>query len=76
MVSHAYRDEGCIETYKGTQNYQTYWLAFSLWPQFVSYHCVVHRFESIYLDDKIRIAKDIRGDTLIVAKDGPPRIFN
>jgi len=32
-------------------------------------------FESVYLDDKIRVAKDVRGDTLIVARDGPPRLF-
>eukprot|EP00877_Chromochloris_zofingiensis_P002630 jgi/Chrzof1/12368/Cz06g31320.t1 len=32
-------------------------------------------FDTVYLDDDIRIAQDIRGDTLIVGRDGPPRIF-
>lgn len=33
------------------------------------------RFETVYVDQRIRIAKDIRGDTLIVTRDGPPRSF-
>lgn len=33
------------------------------------------RFDTVYMDDRIRIAKDIRGDTLIVANDGPPARF-
>eukprot|EP00775_Hariotina_reticulata_P010821 gene10821-10978_t len=33
-------------------------------------------FDTIYCDDDIRIAQDIRGDTLIVSRDGPPRIFS
>ncbi|WIA17046.1 hypothetical protein OEZ85_013954 [Tetradesmus obliquus] len=32
-------------------------------------------FDTVYVDGKIRIAQDIRGDTLIVGNDGPPRIF-
>lgn len=32
-------------------------------------------FDTIYLDKDIRIAKDVRGDTLIVARYGPPRWF-
>jgi hypothetical protein len=32
-------------------------------------------FDTVYLDKDIRIAKDVRGDTLIVARDGPPRWF-
>lgn len=35
-------------------------------------HC---RFDTIYCDGKIRVAHDIRGDTLVVVNDGPPRIF-
>jgi hypothetical protein len=31
------------------------------------------RFDTVYMDDDVRIAEDIRGDTLIVARDGPPR---
>lgn len=27
-----------------------------------------HRFESVYLDDDIRVAKDIRGDYLVVER--------
>ena len=33
------------------------------------------RFDTIYLDDTCRVAKDIRGDTLVVQRDGPPRKF-
>jgi hypothetical protein len=33
------------------------------------------RFDTIYVDDNLRVAQDIRGDTLIVTRDGPPRIF-
>ncbi|KAI8475856.1 MAG: plastid lipid associated protein [Monoraphidium minutum] len=32
-------------------------------------------FDTVYVDDNIRVAQDIRGDTLVVARDGPPRIF-
>jgi hypothetical protein len=32
-------------------------------------------FDTVYVDNKIRIARDIRGDTLIVAREGPPRWF-
>lgn len=28
--------------------------------------CKICRFESVYLDDDIRVAKDIRGDYLVV----------
>lgn len=31
-------------------------------------------FESVYVDD-LRIAYDSRGDMLVVARDGPPRVF-
>lgn len=34
-----------------------------------------HRFDTIYVDDQIRVAQDSRGDTLVVARDGPPRRF-
>jgi hypothetical protein len=37
--------------------------------------CYCCRFNTVYVDGKIRIAQDIRGDTLIVENDGPPRIF-
>ncbi len=33
-------------------------------------------FENVYVDDRIRVAKDVRGDTLIVSRDGPPRVFS
>lgn len=33
------------------------------------------RFDTIYVDDRIRVAQDSRGDTLVVARDGPPRRF-
>ena len=32
-------------------------------------------FESVFNDNEIRIAKDSRGDLLIVEKSGPPRLF-
>jgi hypothetical protein len=32
-------------------------------------------FDTVYCDDSIRVAQDIRGDTLVVERDGPPRIF-
>lgn len=32
-------------------------------------------FDTVYMDDELRIAKDIRGDTLIVKRDGKPRVF-
>lgn len=37
--------------------------------------CVLCRFDTVYCDDNLRVAQDIRGDTLIVTRDGPPRIF-
>jgi len=33
-------------------------------------------FESIYCDGKYRLARDVRGDYLVVVKDGPPRMFS
>lgn len=30
-------------------------------------------FDTVYLDSRIRVSTDSRGDTLIVARDGPPR---
>ncbi|KAK9867961.1 hypothetical protein WJX84_006014 [Apatococcus fuscideae] len=32
-------------------------------------------FDTVYLDETVRVAKDIRGDTLITIRDGPPRSF-
>ncbi|KAI3435994.1 hypothetical protein D9Q98_002051 [Chlorella vulgaris] len=32
-------------------------------------------FDTVYMDDEIRVAQDSRGDTLVVARDGPPRRF-
>uniref|UniRef100_A0A7S3QMJ7 Plastid lipid-associated protein/fibrillin conserved domain-containing protein n=1 Tax=Dunaliella tertiolecta TaxID=3047 RepID=A0A7S3QMJ7_DUNTE len=32
-------------------------------------------FETVYVDDSIRMARDIRGDYLVVARDGPPIMF-
>lgn len=32
-------------------------------------------FDTVYCDDSTRVAQDIRGDTLVVVRDGPPRIF-
>jgi hypothetical protein len=34
-----------------------------------------YRFDTVYIDNRVRVAKDIRGDTLIVSRDGPPRSF-
>ena len=36
---------------------------------------VICRFDTVYLDRDIRVAKDIRGDTLVVSRDGPPRDY-
>ena len=33
------------------------------------------RFENVYLDDEIRVSKDIRKDTLVTVRQGPPRVF-
>lgn len=33
-------------------------------------------FESVYCDDVLRVAKDVRGDTLVVLRDGEPRTFS
>lgn len=33
-------------------------------------------FDSVYMDDRIRCAKDIRGDTLVAMRDGPPKLFS
>jgi len=30
-------------------------------------------FDNVYLDSRIRVSKDIRGNVLITARDGPPR---
>ena len=32
----------------------------------VSRACYFYRFETVYLDDEIRVVKDIRGDYLVV----------
>jgi len=32
-------------------------------------------FDSVYSDPRIRIARDVRGDVLVAARDGPPREF-
>ncbi|GMH32851.1 hypothetical protein BSKO_00685 [Bryopsis sp. KO-2023] len=32
-------------------------------------------FQSVYMDDYVRVAKDIRGDTLVVTREGAPRAF-
>ena len=32
-------------------------------------------FDTVYSDECIRVARDSRGDTLVVARDGPPRRF-
>lgn len=32
-------------------------------------------FDNVYVDANLRVARDSRGDTLIVARDGPPRRF-
>ena len=32
-------------------------------------------FDTVYVDERIRVARDSRGDTLIVERDGPPRYF-
>ena len=32
-------------------------------------------FDNIYVDDDLRVARDVRGDTLICTKAGPPRAF-
>jgi hypothetical protein len=33
-------------------------------------------FDTVYADNEIRVAQDSRGDTLVVARDGPPRRFD
>lgn len=33
-------------------------------------------FDTVYCDGTIRVAQDIRGDTLVVVNDGPPRVFS
>ena len=33
------------------------------------------RVQSVYIRDRVRIARDVRGDTLVVAPDGLPRVF-
>ena len=33
------------------------------------------RFDTVYMDASIRVATDSRGDTLVVQRDGPPRVF-
>lgn len=32
-------------------------------------------FKSVYADGRYRLARDVRGDYLLVEKDGPPREF-
>lgn len=32
-------------------------------------------FDNVYVDTQYRVARDIRGDTLVVARDGDPRTF-
>lgn len=32
-------------------------------------------FDTVYVDDRVRVAEDSRGDTLVVRRDGPPRVF-
>lgn len=32
-------------------------------------------FNTVYADGDVRVARDSRGDTLVVARDGPPRAF-
>ena len=32
-------------------------------------------FDTVYVDEDVRVARDSRGDTLVVARDGPPRGF-
>ncbi len=33
------------------------------------------RFDTVFIDDEFRISQDSRGDTLVCARDGPPRWF-
>ena len=33
----------------------------------------MRRFETLYVSDSIRIAKDSRNDTIVLERDGPPR---
>ncbi len=33
-------------------------------------------FKSVYCDGKYRLSRDVRGDYLVVVKDGPPRAFS
>ncbi|KAJ9527872.1 hypothetical protein QJQ45_005520 [Haematococcus lacustris] len=33
-------------------------------------------FDNIYVDQEVRIARDIRDDVLVVVRDGPPRVFS
>jgi hypothetical protein len=33
------------------------------------------RFDNVYVDEEYRVAKDIRGSLLVVARDGPPQVF-
>lgn len=32
-------------------------------------------FDNVYVDEQYRVAQDIRGDTLVVMRDGAPRTF-
>ena len=36
---------------------------------------VVCRFDNVYVDNEYRVAVDIRGSLLVVARDGPPQVF-
>ena len=33
------------------------------------------RFDNVYVDSELRVAKDSRGDTLVVGRVGPPRMY-
>ena len=46
------------------------------WHQYPD--CAIYdgnRFDTTFLSHDLRIARDIRGDTLVVKRDGPPRKF-
>lgn len=49
------------------------WLA---WELATLWCCgVQRRFDNVYMDDSIRVSKDIRGDILITARDGAAQRF-
>ena len=45
----------------------------SLHPDTMFMTCA--RFDTVFLNQQIRVARDIRGDTLICIRDGPVREF-